>query len=228
MSAGNPSGPASVDNSRLRIMRWLILCIGGMILAAAILQNRLSPNEQGSDTRSLLQKTARQEESRIHAMIPVADGFDFPVGPPDAKGYYNAQGFQKNNHLGEDWNGVGGGNTDKGDPVYSIAIGQVASVEDAGPGWGNVVRVLHNVGTLEKPKVIESLYAHLDRMEVHTGQTLKRGQRIGTIGDAHGAYWAHLHFEMRWKPEMPLGGGYSQDTTGFLVPTKYIKAHRGG
>ncbi|HEX2898250.1 MAG TPA: hypothetical protein VHS96_00880, partial [Bacteroidia bacterium] len=25
-------------------------------------------------------------------VIPVADGFDFPVGPPDAKKYYNAQG----------------------------------------------------------------------------------------------------------------------------------------
>ena len=43
--------------------------------------------------------------------IPVSDGFDFPVGPPDAKGYYDAQSFGKNRHLGSDWNGVGGGNT---------------------------------------------------------------------------------------------------------------------
>ncbi len=27
------------------------------------------------------------------------------------RGYYNAQVFGKNNHLGDDWNGVGGGNT---------------------------------------------------------------------------------------------------------------------
>lgn len=37
------------------------------------------------------------------------DGFDFPVGKPDADGYYNAQDFQENYHLGEDWNGNGGG-----------------------------------------------------------------------------------------------------------------------
>ncbi|MEM8889827.1 MAG: M23 family peptidase, partial [Bacteroidota bacterium] len=36
--------------------------------------------------------------------------FDYPVGKPDARGYYNAQGFQKNNHLGDDWNANTGGN----------------------------------------------------------------------------------------------------------------------
>jgi len=50
-----------------------------------------------------------------------ADHFDFPVGRPDAKGYYNAQGFGKNAHLGDDWNGTGGGNSDLGDPIYEEA-----------------------------------------------------------------------------------------------------------
>ena len=43
--------------------------------------------------------------------VPVAAGFDFPVGPPDAQGYYDAQSFGRNRHLGEDWNGNGGGNS---------------------------------------------------------------------------------------------------------------------
>jgi murein DD-endopeptidase MepM/ murein hydrolase activator NlpD len=165
----------------------------------------------------------------VEAMEPPifpADGFDFPVGPPDAKKYYNAQGFQKNNHLGEDWNGVGGGNTDKGDPVHAVAHGRVIEAADAGPGWGNVVRIRHNIGTEERPQFIESLYAHLDQMKVKEGDDVRRGQSIGTIGDAHGAYWAHLHLEMRWKADMPLGGGYSTDTTGFLVPTTFIRSHR--
>lgn len=158
--------------------------------------------------------------------VPVSDGFDFPVGPPDAKKYYNAQGFQKNQHLGEDWNGNGGGNTDKGDPVFAIANAKVVVAEDFGSGWGNVVRLLHNIGTKEHPRLIESLYAHLDKMNVKVGDILKRGEQLGTIGDAHGAYWAHLHLEMRWKPGMELGGGYGTDTTGFLVPTKFIRSHR--
>ena len=159
-------------------------------------------------------------------VAPPADGFDFPVGPPDAKKYYNAQGFQVNNHLGEDWNGVGGGNTDKGDAVYAAAIGIVTDALDNGEGWGNVVRIQHNIGTAEQPRLIESLYAHLDTMLVQVGDTLQRGQQLGKIGDAHGAYWAHLHFEMRHQVGNAIGGGYSTDTTGFLVPTKFIRAHR--
>ena len=38
--------------------------------------------------------------------IQFTSGFDFPVGKPDAVGYYNAQEFTENDHLGEDWNGV--------------------------------------------------------------------------------------------------------------------------
>ncbi len=32
----------------------------------------------------------------------IVDGFDFPVGKPNAKGYYNAQKFTENYHLGKD------------------------------------------------------------------------------------------------------------------------------
>ena len=89
------------------------------------------------------------------AKCPVAGSFDFPVGPPNAKGYYNAQPFGKNDHLGEDWNGRKGGNSDLGDPIYSIADGIVVFAEDAGGGWGNVVRICHNIGTGKKPFYID-------------------------------------------------------------------------
>jgi murein DD-endopeptidase MepM/ murein hydrolase activator NlpD len=162
----------------------------------------------------------------LQAVVPLADGFDFPVGPPDAKRYYNAQAFQRNGHLGEDWNGNGGGNTDLGDPVHAVAIGVVHVAADYGAGWGNVLRVYHNIGSAGQPKLIESLYAHLDTMIVQVGDTVGRGQQIGTIGDAHGAYWAHLHLEMRHDVGRDLGGGYGDDTTGYLIPTPFIRAHR--
>jgi len=76
-------------------------------------------------------------ETKEVIKIPIANHFDFPVGKPDAKGYYNAQKFQKNNHLGDDWNAVTGGNTDLGDPIYAIGNGKVTFAEDAGSGWGN-------------------------------------------------------------------------------------------
>ena len=38
------------------------------------------------------------------AFVPLADGFDFPVGKPDGKGYYKARGLRlaTPRHLGED------------------------------------------------------------------------------------------------------------------------------
>lgn len=89
----------------------------------------------------------------------VTNGYDFPVGKPDAKQYYNAQDFQENYHLGDDWNGVGGGNTDLGDPIYAIANGYVSFAEDTKGGWGNVIRIVHYNPDQSK---IESVYAHFN------------------------------------------------------------------
>lgn len=158
--------------------------------------------------------------------VPVADGFDFPVGPPNAKGYYNAQPFTRNNHLGDDWNGTGGGNSDKGDPVFVVALGVVKDARDFGGGWGKVVRVLHNAGSESKPMYVESLYAHLDTILVAQGGLVSRGQQLGTIGDAGGAYWAHLHFEIRTDTSLGLGGGYSPDTSGYTDPSIFIRSNR--
>jgi murein DD-endopeptidase MepM/ murein hydrolase activator NlpD len=151
--------------------------------------------------------------------------FDFPVGPPDASGYYDAQPFGTNDHLGNDWNGNGGGDSDLGDPVHAIAAGVVSVASDHGGGWGNVVRVVHACG--EAPgQEIESLYAHLDTIAVRAGQHVGRGQPLGTIGTAGGQYRAHLHLELRMRPGMPLGGGYSTDTAGYLDPSAFILRHR--
>ncbi len=70
-----------------------------------------------------------------------------------------------------------------------------------------------------------SLYAHLDQIAVTPGQQVARGQRIGTIGTAHGRYRAHLHFELRDR-HLPLGEGYGDGTTGYLDATAYIRSHR--
>ena len=92
------------------------------------------------------EKNTRQIETENQTKLSVNDdtiqftnGFDFPVGKPDATAYYNAQGFTENGHLGEDWNGIGGGNTDLGDPIYAVANGYVSFSENVNGGWGNVI-----------------------------------------------------------------------------------------
>ena len=155
--------------------------------------------------------------------ILVTNGFDFPVGKPNAKDYYNAQKFKENNHLGEDWNGVGGGNSDIGDPIYAIANGYVSFAEDKKGGWGNVVRIVHYI---TKEQQLESLYAHCLDIEVQTGDYVNKGDVIATIGNNDGQYLAHLHFELRSTIGLPIGGGYSENTEGYINPTEFIKNHR--
>ena len=152
----------------------------------------------------------------------ISNGFDFPVGKPDANGYYNAQKFQENNHLGDDWNGVGGGNSDLGDPIYAIGNGYISEVKDYGGGWGNVLRIVH----LKDNTLYESLYAHCDTILVKEKQFVKKGDKIATIGNNNGQYLAHLHLEVRDSVHLDIGPGYSSDTNGYLDPTTFIKENR--
>ncbi|WP_281753469.1 M23 family metallopeptidase [Neptunitalea chrysea] len=155
--------------------------------------------------------------------LKFTNGFDYPVGKPNAKGYYNAQKFGENNHLGDDWNGVRGGNSDLGDPVYVITNGYVTFAENIGGGWGNVIRVTHYIDSIYQ---VESLYAHCDTILVKRGMYVGKGTQIGTIGSNNGMYPAHLHFEIRDKVGMDIGGGYAVNTEGYVDPTKFIKLNR--
>jgi len=183
--------------------------------------------------------------------IPTAAHFDFPLGNENGAMAYNAQHFTENKHLGDDLNGIGGENSDLGDPIYAIADGRVLLARDGGPGWGNVVILIHaylengaggsRATSTGKParvgesggepinaerKYVQSYYGHVQDMLVHPGQTVKRGQQIATVGTANGRYFAHLHFEMREFITPFIGPGYREDTHGWLDPTKFIEAHR--
>lgn len=152
----------------------------------------------------------------------ISNGFDYPVGKPNANGYFNAQKFQENNHLGDDWNGVGGGNSDLGDPIYAITNGYISEAKDYKGGWGNVVRIVH----LHNNKLYESLYAHCDSLFAEPNTFVKKGEQIGTIGNCNGTYYAHLHLELRDSIAMDIGDGYSTNTTGYLNPSEFIKQNR--
>lgn len=159
--------------------------------------------------------------------MPLADGFDFPVGPPDAEGYYKARGFRANGHLGDDWNGLGGGDTDLGDPIYSIGHGVVVFARDVRLGWGNVVIVRHSFRRDRKVETVDSLYGHLQTIGVKEGQLVKRGQQLGTMGNNRGMYATHLHFEVRKNLEIGINrSAYARDFSNYYDPTKFVAAHR--
>jgi hypothetical protein len=161
------------------------------------------------------------------ASLPTAARFDFPLGSENGAMSYNAQRFTENHHLGDDLNGIGGENSDLGDPIYAVADGRVLLARDGGPGWGNVIIVLHAYVDNGRRKYVQSYYAHVETMLVRVGEEVRRGQRIATVGTANGHYFAHLHFEMREFTTPFIGPGYRENTSGWLDPSAFIKAHRG-
>ena len=98
--------------------------------------------------------------------------------------------------MGEDWNGLEGGNSDLGKPVYSTANGIVVLARDMRMGWGNLVIIRHLFLEDRQVKTVDSVYAHLDKILVREGKQIVRGQQIGTIGTNRRMYTAHLHFEI--------------------------------
>ncbi len=156
-----------------------------------------------------------------------ADGFDMPVGKPDAEGFYRSRGLIIGRHMGDDWNGDGMGNTDLGAPVYSTAHGLVVYARDARMGWGNLVIVRHVYWEHGKWNYADSLYAHLHQIFVRAGQQVRRGQLVGSIGTNRGMYVAHLHFEIRKNLRIGINqGSYRKDLSNYYRPYDFILGRR--
>jgi hypothetical protein len=89
-------------------------------------------------------------------------------------------------------------------PVLSAADGEVVYAgSDAdflvGPFtdyYGNVVIIAHDILSLDDKQVF-TLYGHLNRVEVETGDRVTARQRIGRVGYTGIALGPHLHFEVR-------------------------------
>jgi hypothetical protein len=160
--------------------------------------------------------------------VPMADGFDYPVGKPNADGYYLRRGFYPNSHMGEDWNGDGGGNTDYGDPVYAIGHGVVVYSHSYGSSWGDLIAIRHAYREKNgRVYFIDSFYAHLAKRRVSVGDTVSRGQVIGTIGTANGIYVAHLHFEIRKNLAIgPWQSSHAKTYANYHSPRHFINANR--
>jgi murein DD-endopeptidase MepM/ murein hydrolase activator NlpD len=148
---------------------------------------------------------------------------------------YDAQPFQAWNksrasrHLGVDLNGIGGGDSDLGDPAFAAGAGRVVFAGDGGSGWGKMAIVVHaRPGEVGKGReYLETVYAHLDRLNVAAGMVVRRGEVVGWVGTAGGAYPAHLHFEVRASLSAHAGRGYADDALNRLDPTGSVENFRG-
>ena len=80
-----------------------------------------------------------------------------------------------------------------GTPVQSCAEGKVMLAENRiSTGWSVVIEHLPG---------LYSLYYHLDSLDVHEGQYVKQGERLGLSGATGLATGPHLHWEVRLNRE---------------------------
>lgn len=109
--------------------------------------------------------------------------------------------------------------------------------------YGSVVILQHDEASAEGLPVY-TLYGHMQRIEVQTGQRVQSGDKLGTIGDSGIAIGPHLHFEVRvgdpldyrttrnpelWlRPYREFGtlAGRVVDSAGSLLPgiTLFVRA----
>lgn len=161
--------------------------------------------------------------------IPTAHTFSSPLGSESGMFTYNAQAYWADNphrgghHTGDDLNGIGGGDSDLGDPVYAVADGLVVYSGTPSPGWGKVIILAHRVQMDGKEEIIQSLYAHLEQQKVSLDQLIPRGTEIGSVGTAEGAYLAHLHFEIRKGVNLYIGPGYVRAPRTHLSPKGFLR-----
>jgi len=164
------------------------------------------------------------------ARIPLATRFDPPLGAEHGALTYNAQKFWEMNekrgghHTGDDLNGIGGMDSDLGDPVFAVADGLVIYTGNPSPGWGNIVILAHRT---TDGRQLHSMYAHLERIDVARDTLVARGAQVGTVGTGNGHYPAHLHFEIRECDGADIGAGYTMYPLNRLDPTATVDALRG-
>jgi murein DD-endopeptidase MepM/ murein hydrolase activator NlpD len=97
---------------------------------------------------------------------------------------------------------------DIGRPVYATADGVVQFAGRNG-GYGKSVFLDHKNG-------FQTRYAHLNKILVNKGQFVKRGDKIGEIGNSGRSTGPHLHYEVRFH-RTPL------DPMGFFFDSRYLK-----
>jgi len=164
--------------------------------------NLMAVSKKNASRLLAIAKAEEAESARIASMLSSYKGsgayngvMTWPV-----PGFYNVTspyGWRihpifktKKMHAGIDV-GKNGSTPINGQAIVAAGAGQVIWA-GARSGYGNVVMIDHGNGVV-------SLYAHQQSggIKVSNGATVKKGQRIGTVGSTGYSTGPHLHFEVR-------------------------------
>lgn len=166
-----------------------------LVKTASILSDirkRIYIQSKSFDSVAVLARNKEEMNSCIPAIQPIALN-DFRR----ISDYYGMRrdpfNGRKRMHYGMDFTGPVG--TD----VYSTGDGKVIKAKYNPYGYGKEVIIDHGFG-------YKTLYAHLKDITVEKGNTVTRGQVIGTLGNTGRSTGPHLHYEVRKnnRPQNPL------------------------
>lgn len=125
--------------------------------------------------RSALSSISADKFFDGHFIKPVPGQIKSPFG---LRRYFNRK--PRNPHSGVDLS------AQRGTPVLASNSGRIALVRDCYLS-GKTVVIDHGLG-------LYSIYAHLDKTFVHTGQIVQKGEKIGLSGMSGRATGPHLHW----------------------------------
>ena len=163
------------------------------------------------------------------AFAQTATSFVYPVG--DGTTIPNVtQGYTVNGHTGVDLTG--------GDEIRATAAGRVVRVLSDPSGWGNMVRIEHQ---LPSGDIVYSQYGHMKDDSLLVAETdppteVAAGQQIGTIGNTgnvSGATGIHLHFEIKkidrngcgYIPSENCAGTPCDNWDNYYDPLQFVADH---
>ena len=146
------------------------------------LMNRIKSQEKSYGEIDDLVKNKQQMLASIPAIQPVsnkdlnriASGFGYRIDP-----IYKTVKF----HAGLDFTAP------SGTPIYATGDGTVEEASLSDVGYGNHVVVRHGYG-------YKTLYGHMLRTKVKTGQAVKRGDVLGWVGSTGKSTGPHCHYEV--------------------------------
>jgi len=145
-----------------------------------ILSKQMVVQSKSLDEIVALAKEKEEMLASIPAILPVKKG-DFYV----ASGYkMRMHPILKINkfHKGMDFTAP------KGTPVYASGNGKIYRAQRSST-FGKVIYIDHGYG-------YKTIYAHLSKMVVKRGETIKRGDLIGYVGNTGLSVAPHLHYEV--------------------------------
>lgn len=183
---GPPPAPASERAARIGRGQGQIRVIEGELAAAVAYLEVAETFQQAQPARVAVTPTIRP--------LP-ADSFVL-VSPFGERRNPFTQGLEM--HAGIDLAAP------EGTPILATADGVVTFADSLparpGPGWwqyGKLIAVRHGESFL-------TLYGHLSEIAVRPGERVRRGQRLGAVGNTGWSMSPHLHYEVRQKIRVAL------------------------